>query len=177
MKILTILLLLFAGLTYAEQQPNGPQKTHRSNLTCPAKKLLPQLDREYHECHGLYGGEESCLKFIEAYKKLLPKYDCAYIDDYGSAVSVPAIFMTRSAGAFSDYTDLLMLLSLSKEYNFSEERMPKAVYEARMVFGSKQFRSILDGDFAETYFDPSLKIARRLRKLNDEAQKPNENIK
>lgn len=171
MKTLTILLLLFSGFTYAEQQPTVPQKKHRSNFTCPAKKLLPQLDTDYHECHALYGGEESCLRFIETYKKLLPKYDCEYTDDYGGTWNNPAIFMARSPGAFEDYTNLLMRLSLAEEYNFSEVRMPKAVHEARIVFGSKKFRNILDGDFAESYFDQSLKIAKKLRKIQNETKR------
>lgn len=121
----------------------APFAAGAANVTCPASKLLPELDASYHECsHGFQNG--SCQKFVQIFAKLLPKFDCQRPVDTDS---VPALWMGNSA-ASEDYVHLLSRLKNS---------------EAVKLFSSAEFRAVLDGAMAEEYVPLSLKAERVLR--------------
>jgi hypothetical protein len=108
-----------------------------ANLECPAPALLPQLDANYHECHrGFQNG--SCDKFVDLFRRLLPRSDCQRSFDTGP---VPALWLADSA-AMEDYVHLLSRLNTPK---------------AKALFGSAAFREILNGALAEEYVPLSLK--------------------
>jgi hypothetical protein len=120
-----------------------PFAANAANVTCPASKLLPDLDANYHECsHGFQNG--SCNKFVQIIAQLLPKFDCQRPFDIAS---VPALWIGNSA-AFEDYVHLLSRL-----------KNPEAI----KLFSSAQFRAVLDGAMAEEYVPLSLKAERALR--------------
>ena len=118
-------------------ESSGPHGKQQFNITCPAKQLQPELDAAYHDCSNDLGGSVKCERFVEIYRKLLPKYDCQYTDDNGIDWHVPALFMARSPGAVEDYTRLLWRLSSLKDKKFSDNQFQNAVLEARNLFGSK----------------------------------------
>ena len=113
---------------------------HAANVTCPASRLLPELDASYHECsHGFQN--RSCERFVQALAQLFPKFDCQRSFDNEP---VPALWLANSA-ASEDYVHLL-----------SQLKRP----EARKLFASPEFRSVLDGAMAEKYVPLSLKAER-----------------
>jgi hypothetical protein len=120
-----------------------PLAASAANVTCPAGKLLPELDANYHECsHGFQNG--SCHKFVQIFAQLLPKFDCQRPFD---TAPVPALWIGNSA-APEDYVHLLSRL-----------KNPEAI----KLFSSAQFRAVLDGAMAEEYVPLSLKAERALR--------------
>jgi hypothetical protein len=185
MKTLTIFLLLLSGYTMAANAgetlaASAPQAKEHFNVTCPAKKLLPALDSAYHECSNGYGGGEHCENFVAIYRKLLPKYDCQSTNEAGIDFHVPALFMASGPGAVEDYTRLLWLLSSSqakKDNKYRGEWFQKAVSEARILFGSREFQAILDGDLGETFGDRSRQIAKELRKAKNGTSTPQPSVK
>jgi hypothetical protein len=112
-----------------------------TNLDCPAPALLPQLDSAYHECnHGFQNG--SCDRFVDLLRQLLPRFDCQRSFDTSP---VPALWLADSA-AMEDYVHLLSRLKIPA---------------AKTLFGSTEFREILDGALAEEYGPLSLKAGRQ----------------
>ena len=111
-----------------------------ANVECPAAKLGPVLDAAYHECsHGFENG--SCDRFIETFARLLPKFDCQRSFDIAP---VPAVWLLNDA-AFEDYVHLLSKMKAKP---------------ARKLFGSPEFRDVLDGALAEDYGDLSRRVER-----------------
>ena len=116
-----------------------------ANQGCPFVNLAPTLDATYHECsHGFQNG--SCEKFVDVFSKLLPRFDCQRSFDRDP---VPAVWLVGSA-ALEDYVHLLSKLKTRA---------------ARKLFGSAQFRDVLDGALAEDYGPLSRKTERQLRKV------------
>ena len=128
---------LTAAFVFASSLASGAQPAK-----CPAARLLPEFDATYHECgRGVENG--SCKRFVAIFRELLPKYDCRRQFD---TEPVPAAWIVDSA-ALEDYVRLL-----------SELRTP----DARALFGSKEFREILDGALAEDYGDKSREVEKSL---------------
>jgi hypothetical protein len=119
----------------------APAGQREFNVRCPAKDLLPKLDLAYHRCNN--GHRDSCESFVTLFRQALPEYDCQRTFDQGYVVS--ALWLADAAS--EDYIRLLSRL-----------KFPAAV----RLFGSPEFREILDGDLAERYGPLSWKAARRL---------------
>jgi hypothetical protein len=132
----------------------------QSNLTCPASRLLPALDADYHQCsHGFEN--HSCERFVQTLEQLLPKYDCQRSFDNGAG-AVPAVWLAGDA-ELEDYVHLLWRLSSSTDKMFAGKPFSKATNGAKKLFSSKEFRSILDGALAEDYMARSKQLERKLK--------------
>lgn len=155
-----LILAIFTPLFAIE----APQDMRQFNVTCPAARLLPVLDAAYHECNkGFENG--SCERFVNTFRQLLPEYDCQRSFDSTPTKNyiVPAIWLAGD-GALEDYIQLLSRMASLKDKLFTDKWFPKATTEARTLFGSKEFQSILDGALAETYGPLSRKVEKELRR-------------
>jgi hypothetical protein len=120
------------------------------NVECPARRLCPDLDKYYQTC-SLTHASEACDSFVKIFRQLVPKYDCQRSFDHTPTkdYTVPAVWVCGEilAGGgerpiFEEYIKLLQELRSNDALSF---------------FGSADFRSILDGELAETYTGTSLK--------------------
>jgi hypothetical protein len=165
MKLFLITLIItISGPLYASEAPSSMKQF---NVTCPTQKLLPVLDRAYHDCNnGFVNG--SCEKFIETFRQLLPEYDCQRSFDATPTKNyvVPAIWLAGD-GALEDYVRLLSRMSSPKDKMFTDKLFKKASLEAKKLFGSKEFQAILDGALAEEYLPLSNKTAKELREQKE----------
>ena len=114
------------------------------NRTCPAPKLLPELESAYGACVKQDAG--ACDRFVNVFRQLLPEYDCQRRFDATPKVNyiVPAIWLAGEP-ALHRYFKLLSTLKAPK---------------ARELFASAEFRAVLDGEFAEMYREKSLAAAK-----------------
>jgi len=125
------------------------------NVQCPAQRLGPSIDNYYHECHSgvvsIRNEYNSCERYLEVFKELMPEYDCARpIDMSGNKkYFVPAIWLL-GPGQFSDYHALVHDLVFKKMY--SRNDYAKARQEATTLFFSEEFRRVLDAE-GEEYED------------------------
>jgi hypothetical protein len=150
-KTIVVLIPLFAGMNcYATE---AGKSITQFNVKCPAQKLGPLIDNYYHECHnGMIKNEyNSCERYVEIFKELMPEYDCARpIDMSGDKkYVVPAIWLL-GAGQFSDYHALIHDLVFKKMYSRGE--YAKARKAATALFFSEEFRRVLDAG-GEEYED------------------------
>jgi len=150
-RTIVVLTLIFVSINcYATE---APESVTQFNINCPAKKLEPAIDNYYHECHsGMIRNEyNSCEKFIEIFKELMPEFDCARpIDISGTKkYTVPAIWLLGD-GQFSDYHALVHDLVFKKMYSGREYE--KARKEATELFFSTNFKRVLDAG-GEEYED------------------------
>ena len=125
----------------------APSQMSRFNQTCPAPRLLPELERSYQAC--VANRANACERFVVVFKQLLPEYDCQRSFDVtpkGKYI-VPAIWLADDR-LLGQYLELLAGLETGA---------------ARELFASPQFRAVLDGDFAEIYKDKSLAAERQLK--------------
>lgn len=171
LKAVTIILILVASVPLLASE--APRDMRQFNVTCPAPKLLPVLDAAYHECNNGFA-DGSCERFVETFRQLLPEYDCQRPFDATPTQNyiVPAIWLAGD-GALMDYVRLLSRMSSLKDKLFTDKLFQKATDEARKLFGSKEFRNILDGHLAEEYGPLSKKVENELkRKGNLTPQQP-----
>jgi len=135
------------------------------NRECPAAKLLPEIDSAYHEgSHGFVNG--SCELFVTTFRQLIPKYDCQRAFDNSP---VPAIWLANSA-AVEDYLKLLSRLAAKNDRVLSGQWFSKACSMAKELFGSAEFRDVLDGSLAEDYGDLSRRVERNLKGSRNDDQ-------
>ena len=161
MRFIVLLSLIFAASALASE---APREMTQFNVTCPAQKLLPVLDAAYHECNkGFENG--SCERFVETFKQLSPEYDCQRSFDATSEKNyiVPAVWLAGD-GALEDYIALLARMTSRKDKVFSDKWFRKASADAKQLFGSKAFQSVLDGHMAEEYGPLSKRLEKELRK-------------
>jgi len=117
------------------------------NKICPFNDLYPPLDKAYHECsNGYVNG--SCLTFIKTLAKLLPEYDCQR--SFDKTYIVPAVWLAGAAS--EDFYELLYDLASGKKKMYSGDWYQSARGQAKKLFLSKEFKSVLDGSMAEEYF-------------------------
>ena len=124
------------------------------NKACPAPKLCPILERQYQECKIQLQGH-ACIDFVNTMKQLAPIYDCQRSFDSRPTENyiVSAIWLCgeerRENGipVVDDYLELLSKLNIA---------------EARRYFGSRLFRSTLDGYYAVMYKEASKKLEAEL---------------
>jgi hypothetical protein len=167
LKAVTIILILAASVPLLASE--APRDMRQFNVTCPARKLLPILDTAYHDCNnGFVNG--SCEEFVKTFRQLLPEYDCQRPFDATPTQNyiVPAIWLAGD-GALEDYVRLLSRMSSSKDKLFTDKLFQKATDEAKKLFGSKEFRNILDGHLAETYRPLSIKVESELKRKKNPA--------
>jgi hypothetical protein len=155
------LLILPLGFGVKASCNEAAMTMKQFNFTCPMRELLPVLDRDYHECNNGFDG--SCEKFVATFWKLLPEYDCQRPFDATPTQNfiVPAIWLAGD-GPLEDYVRLLAHLAKSRAMSASRLYSPGAIDAAQRLFGSKEFRHILDGELAEEYLQQSIAVERRL---------------
>ena len=111
------------------------------NLRCPFQSTFVPFDLAYHSCsNGHVKDQGSCGTFVELFQKLIPRYDCARSFDTGP---VPAIWLAEG-GAVEDYVRLLHRLAI-REAPYDAKWFEKPSTEGKRLFGSPEFRTILDG--------------------------------
>jgi hypothetical protein len=100
---------------------------------------------------------------VVTFWKLLPDYDCQRPFDATPTqnFTVPAIWLAGD-GPLDDYVRLLARLAKSSSRSASKVYSPGAIDAAQRLFGSKEFRHILDGELAEEYLQQSIAVERRL---------------
>jgi len=128
----------------ASEAPRGMTKF---NQTCPAPKLLPELEKSYQAC--MRRDAAACDRFVAVVRELLPEYDCQRKFDASPTANyiVPAIWLAGDQ-ALDRYFALLARLGTPG---------------AREVFASAEFRAALDGMFAELYLERSEQAAKQRR--------------
>jgi hypothetical protein len=124
------------------------------NVSCPFNSTFREFDLAYHSCsNGHVKKNGSCSTFVQLFHKLIPKYDCARSFDTGP---VPAVWLAEG-GAVEDYVRLMYRLAIRDEpYNRNWFDEPAA--EAKKLFGSAEFRTVLDGALAEDFLGLSEKV-------------------
>jgi hypothetical protein len=151
-RAITALLFMLVGINcYATQVSKSMTQF---NIKCPAQRLGPVIDNYYHECRSgivVRNKYNSCEKFIEVFKELMPEYDCARDFDITGEEKyiVPAIWLLGDE-KFSDYHALVHDLVFEKMY--SSKEFAEARKEASALFFSKEFRDVLDAG-GEEYED------------------------
>jgi hypothetical protein len=157
--IIIVFVLMLSPSLYAAE---APQDMKQFNVNCPAQQQLPVLDKAYHECsNGFVNG--SCENFVESFRQLLPEYDCQRSFDATPSKNyiVPAIWLAGD-GALEDYIRLLYRMTSPKDKMFNKVNFRDVTKVAKKLFGSKEFRHILDGSLAEEYMALSEKMSREL---------------
>jgi hypothetical protein len=132
--------LFTTALAFADKAPAGMTQF---NVTCPAKRLAPEIDRAFHQCNVGYA-DGSCERFVSLFRELLPVYDCQR--PFDATYIVPAIWVVGDA----EHEDYVRLLARMKQPF------------AQQLFASKEFRATLDGALAEDYGDLSRQRERDL---------------
>mgnify|MGYP003492587008 len=129
------------------------------NLSCPAATIFPRLDAAYHACSNGYI-DGSCQQFISEFKRVTAPYDCQRSFD---KAPVPAVWLAPR-GALDDFVRLAWRLASDPQFN---DKLYKNVgLEARIFFGSKDFRGVLDGALAEDYAEKSREVERQLKQAS-----------
>ncbi len=125
------------------------------NVECPAKRLCPDLEKYYQTCSRDHASE-ACDYFVKIFRQLVPRYDCQRSFDHTPTkdYTVPAVWVCGEILAaryerpiFEESIKLLQKLRSN---------------EARSFFGSVDFRSVLDGEYAETYVGHSIQAEKDL---------------
>lgn len=150
-RISLALTLVFVSMNcYATE---AGKSVTQFNTKCPVQKLGALIDNYYHECHnGMIRQEyNSCERYVEEFKQLMPEYDCARPIDMSGAKkhTVPAIWLLGD-GQFADYHALIHDLVFKKMY--SGHGFIKARKEAAAIFFSEQFKRVVDAE-GEEYDD------------------------
>jgi hypothetical protein len=118
------------------------------NVECPAKRLCPDLEKYYQSCSRTHESE-ACDSFVKTFRQLAPEYDCQRPVDHTPTkdYTVPAVYLCKEVlaagqGAPGIYEYIKLLKKLRSN-------------DARSFFASADFRSVLDGEVAEAYSEPS----------------------
>lgn len=155
-KIRAFLIPLFMTASIANAEV-APLTMKEFNKTCPSKELCPKIEKSYQLCKK-DRSSSVCAGFVKEFRQLLPIYDCQRPFDHtdGADYIVPAVWLCdgqrgdkKAPYEFEDYVRLLSKLK-SKE--------------ARELFGSQEFRDVLDGAVAEEFGDLSRKVEKELKR-------------
>jgi len=120
------------------------------NVECPAKRLCPDLEKYYQTCSRTHASEE-CDTFVKIFRQLVPKYDCQRSFDHTPTkdYTVPAVWVCKEIlAARGERPIFVESIKLLQELRSND---------ARSFFASADFRSVLDGELAETYIGPSVR--------------------
>ena len=135
MMIFAIILLASSLVSAGEQQ-------------CPYPEKYIEIDRAYHQCvNGQVRKGTSCELFLDRVVTLFPRYNCKRSFDTDA---VPAIWLFDAAS--EDYIKLIYDLATKKNPIFEGQWFIKESAQAKKIFLSPEFRSILDGHLAEDYY-------------------------
>jgi len=112
------------------------------NKTCPTPKMCDDFIESYDVCEQ---EKKRCNEFLDNFKKLLPKYDCQRPQDNTPKEKfiVPAMWLCK------DYEDAVRFLAQMK------------MEEAKRLFGSPTFRTILDGELGKEFLAQSIKVGKQ----------------
>ena len=119
---------------------------YAGNDRCPFPEIYVETDRSYHECANGQKGA-SCELFLKKLEQILPRYDCKRSFDTSP---VPAIWLFGAAS--KDYIVLLYELASGANPMYSSNWFADVSASARVIFLSKEFRTVLDGAMAEEYY-------------------------
>jgi hypothetical protein len=148
--LLTTLIFAISTFCFSAESVND---TDNFNVKCPAMKLSSTIDNYYHECHAAHLKPEynSCEKFVETFKILMPTADFARVIDLSGNPKyvVPALWLLGEA-QFEDYFSLIHDLAFNSFY--STPFYLKAKNEATTLFFSDSFKEVLDAH-GEEYED------------------------
>ena len=153
--VLALLVLVLCGCSSSEPDSTGQTSPTATAPGCPFNKLFMRFDLAYHSCmNGSSLKTGSCSTFVDLFGDLVPKYDCQRSFD---TAPVPAIWLAEG-GALEHYVRLLSRLALRNEKMFQYKWFDDASLQARTLFGSNDFRSVLDGHLAEEFLDLSYEL-------------------
>jgi hypothetical protein len=133
--------------------PNGNKAVSapgQFNVECPAKRLCPDLEKYYQTCSRTHSSE-ACDTFVKIFRQLVPKYDCQRSFDHTPTkdYTVPAVWVCKEIlAAKGERPVFVESIKLLKKLRSNA---------ARSFFASAEFRSVLDGELAETYSESSLR--------------------
>ena len=134
-RIITTLFLLSSLASAGEQE-------------CPYPEKYIEIDRAYHQCaNGQVGKGASCELFLEEVVTLFPRYNCKRSYD---TEAVPAIWLFDAAS--EDYIKLIYELAAKSNPIFGGQWFVKESSQAKQIFLSTEFKSVLDGHIAEQYY-------------------------
>lgn len=153
MRLLFFLMLSLPAAVFAKAAPLGMTQFNKS---CPAPAECEKLREAQNQCRSKAGEvHEACHEFIQIYRRLLPEYDCERPEDYNPQQPqvVPALWLCQN------FEEATQWLSQMKSKG------------ARRLFGSENFRRILDGDMAEAYLAKSKQVEQTLKKNRHHGKK------
>jgi len=119
------------------------------NIFCPAKEFCPKLNQFYHSCKEKRD-PDICVNYVKTLKKLIPVYDCQRLYDRTPTKNyiVPAFWLCDS----------------SKLWNYTKFLSELDFIEAQNLFSSPEFRSVLDGELAEGFYEMSYQRQKSIKK-------------
>lgn len=153
MKRLLLVLPIFLAAEIVSGKEAPPTMT-KFNQDCPYQKLRPTLETLFSFCKS--GNASSCKTFVKTFRALTVVSDCQRTLDATPRVNyiVPAIWLAGD-GKLEDYVQLVANLSMN---------------EAKVLFASPAFRSVLDGVLAEQWLEESLKAEEGRQKAKSQAR-------
>lgn len=133
--------------------------SRRYNIVCPASRLCPDLEKYYQACRS-ENEPNICNSFVATFRKLAGKYDCQRSLDHTPTADyiVPAVWVCR------EVLNIGKTRSIFEEYIVVLQKLSSS--EARCFFASPEFRGILDGEYAELFYEKSLSAAKTIRDLH-----------
>ncbi|WP_345551082.1 hypothetical protein [Microbulbifer aestuariivivens] len=115
---------------------------------CPFPEKYIEIDRAYHQCvNGHVRTDASCEAFLERVVTLFPRYNCTRSFD---TEPVPAIWLFDAVS--EDYIKLIYELATKSNPIFEGQWFVKESAQAKKIFLSPEFKSVLDGHMAEDYY-------------------------
>ena len=132
--------------------------SRRYNIVCPATRLCPDLEKYYQACKS-ENEPNVCNSFVATFRKLAGKYDCQRSFDHTPTADyiVPAVWVCREGLNIGETR------SIFEEYIVFLQKLNSG--EARCFFASPEFRGILDGEYAELFYEKSLSAEKTIKDL------------
>jgi hypothetical protein len=124
---------------------------------CPKPEYFLRVNDAYRDCLKDPGNKSKANGFVELLEKLMYRYDCRR--NYDSE-PIPAWWL---CGEGSDYQKVSSREDPDKWFSLLSKLK---TLKARKLFGSKLFRSTLDGEIAEIYFEASENAEKQLKGKN-----------
>ena len=135
-------LMFFAALIYASSLVSAEEQG------CPYPEKYIEIDRAYHQCvNGQVRKGASCELFVKKVVELFPRYNCKRSFDTSP---VPAIWLFDAAS--EDYVQLIYELATKSKPVFDGKWFEPESSQAKKIFLSSEFKSVLDGHLAEKYY-------------------------
>jgi hypothetical protein len=126
----------------------------RGMETCLKPEFFLKINEAYKACLKNPEDKLKANRFVRLLKKTMYKYDCRRNYDFSP---IPAWWL---CGEGKDYQKVSSYDDPNKWFHLLSKLKIK---EARELFGSELFRSTLDGEIAEMYFEDSKKLGKTLK--------------